>query len=520
MRLIYFLISTIIVKFYSPVYPQNLTSDPVARVGLKSISQEEFIKRYEFTPGLERQIKSRSETAKLEFLYTLIAEKLWAQEAITLGLDTTEVIEFSKREYKKIFVRDALYKREILDKARISEKELIEGIYRYHTKLKVNFLFTENESEINNLYSILVNGIEFDSILSIRPEAEEQIDPIEVVYGQMDEAIEDSLYKLNIDEYTHPILTPDGWYIFKLTNRIETMIGSEKNLEDSKQEVERIIKARKSAILYSNFFQSFFSRKEVEVNPKLFNSLTEKISESLRLRDNKNFNNEKNEFSLNSDDVILIEEKFGADSLKMIFLNFESNPITLKQFIRILIFDGFISKEYDKKIVSVFLDKKIRTIIEHELLAREGFKRGYQSLPEVLAEVNMWVDNYLFQVLKNKFIDSVYVTEKEVHSLYRSITDKQEESSANRPTESKMNELKRKFIFQKANSKMNSFTVNLAIKYGVGIDFDLLDAIEVTNLSSFAIRGLGFGGRLSAVPMLAPNVEWVQPWLDRINVIQ
>jgi hypothetical protein len=418
-------------------------------------------------------------------------------------------------------VRDALYKNEILDKIQISKQEFNEGFYRYHTSLKVNFIFTESETEINNLYSILVNGIEFDSVLSARPESEEQIEPIDVAYGQMDDAIEESLYNLKIGEYTAPIITPDGWYIFKLTNRIETMFGGGNDMETAKKEVERIIKARKSRILYTAFYKDFFSEKEVDVNPVLFNSLVQKISDRFEWRGKNYSSTDSNLFKLRTDDVIYIEEKLGADSLNMIFLNFESDPIMLKQFIRILVFDGFSSEGYNKDIVNVFLDNKIRTIIEYELLAREGFKRGYNLLPEVLADVNMWVDNYLFQVLKNKFIDSVHVTDEELQAFYKNTYTKQEKlTQSNQVIESKMDELRRELIFQNAKSKMDNYTVNLAVKYGIGIDFDFLDSIEVTNISSFAIRGLGFGGTLTAVPILAPNIGWVQPWLDRIKVIQ
>jgi parvulin-like peptidyl-prolyl isomerase len=522
MKSIFLLTILIILNCILLVFPQDAVTDPVARVGIKKITKEEYIKRYEFTPGLQRQSKSKSETAKLEFLYTLIAEKLWAQEAIALGLDKTEVMEFSRREFQKLFVRDALYKKEILDKIQISKDDFNVGVYRYRTTLKVYFIFSESEKKIHNLYSLLVTGIDFDSILSVRPEAEEQVEPIEIVYGQMADAIEDSLYNLKTGEFTVPILTPDGWYIFKLSNRIETMFGGDNDMETAKKEVERIIKARKSRILYTEYYVNFFGDKKVDVNPVLFNSLAEKISERFEWREKNDLSIDKNLSQLRTDDVLFIEEQFGTDSLNMSFLIFETNPISLKQFIRIMAFDGFTKEGYEKDIVGVYLDDKIRTIIEQEMLAREGFNRGYNLLPEVQEDVNMWVDNYLFQVLQNKFIDSVQVTDDDVEEYYNAThTEKSGSSQPNQLTNRKsMDDVRRQLKFKKAKGKMNNYTVNLAIKYGVGIDFDLLDSVEVTNINSFGIRGLGFGGRLTAVPILAPNVEWVQPWLNQLKVIQ
>ena len=79
---------------------------------------------------------------------------------------------------------------------------------------------------------------------------------------------------------------------------------------------------------------------------------------------------------------------------------------------------------------------------------------------------------------------------------------------------------KRELLYLKSKLKMDKYSVNLAIKYGVGIDFDLLESIQVTNINSFALRKLGFGGKITAVPIIAPNVDWVQTWQKKIEIIQ
>ena len=170
----------------------------LAKIGNKVITEDEFVERYEFTPQKISQNSKNLNSAKLDFLYTLIAEKLWSQEAKKLSLDTSEVIRFSKNEFEKMFIRDELYKREITQKIKISESELEEAYLRYINKLYVNFLFSDSKTEIDNLFNLLNTGVPFDTILSARPEYDEQLKPIEVVYGQMDEAVEDSLYNLKL----------------------------------------------------------------------------------------------------------------------------------------------------------------------------------------------------------------------------------------------------------------------------------------------------------------------------------
>ncbi len=609
-RIIFF-----IVIFYATVFAQFAEEQTVARVGNKVITKEEFLERYEFTPRLNNAGGSTSESAELDFLYTLIAEKLWAQESEALGSDTLEIMKFSKEEFEKMFVRDALYKKEITDKIKITDAELLTGYFRNETKLEVNFLFSEDKAEIDKLYKMLTGGVLFDSVLSARPEYEEQATPIEVVYGQMDAAVEDSLYKLNLGEYTTPIFTPDGWYIFRLTNKVESVLNTTADLEDSRSSVEKIIKARKSQELYRKFYADYFSDKKVNVNPVLFESFAEKISRRFKWKKKNSLVSDSNLINLLADDVLFIENQFGADSLKQNFIEFDEEPITLKKYIRMLAFDGFSASDYRITYIRALLDARTKYLIEQELLAREGIKRGYNLLPGVRAEINMWMDNYQFQILRNQFLDSVSVSDDEVYTYYKTrqkaesypqlvnvieiltdslstvnrilkaisegadfrelagkytkrdwakknggefglfpvtshgeigriaatmnvgdiygplavpggysifkLIDKKDSTTIKpEPFEKVKDEYKRELAYRKLRVKMNNYTTNLAIKYGVSIDYDLLNSIEVTNINSFALRRLGFGGKITAVPMVAPNTEWVNPWLEKLKVLQ
>lgn len=597
------------------IFSQSNNDEKVAIVGTKGITVEEFIERFEFSPRLHNNDNSGVEAAKLEFIYSLIAEKLWAEESHLLGMDTLDVIKFSKTEFEKLFVRDILFKKEILDKVKILPEELIEGYFRNRNTLKINFIFSENENEIRNIHLLLNQGLEFDSVLVEREEFAEQQYPVEVVFGQMDESIEDSLYQLRIGKFTEPILTPDGWYIFKLTNRITSIFNGGESENDLRKKAEKIIRARKSKDLYLKYYQEFFSDKMVDVNKKLFNTLALKISERFQWQKIAYGTTEDNLFHLLAEDVVAIENEIGTDSLNMVFIEFESNPFSLKHYLRILAFEGFSSGESDFGPIRKLLNTKTRQIIEQELLAREGVAKGYHLIPEVQDQVNMWIDNYLFQVMQNKIMDSVIVNDDEIYSYYVGKNKEEkypavynikeilvgnldkvdmifQELSAGKefsdlaekytirewtkeqggefgffhssqygeigkivatmevgdiygplkvplgysifkliekrdsmiippvPFEKVKNRYKRELLLSKTRAKIKNYTANLAIKFGVGLDFNVLNSIEVTNINSFGIRRLGFGGQITAVPLIAPNFDWVPLWLEKINVIQ
>ncbi len=77
MKLRYILFVVFVILIQSESITQSLNQPYVARVGSKVISDSEFLERYEFTPGFRRHNKQMDDSNKLEFLFTLIAEKLF-----------------------------------------------------------------------------------------------------------------------------------------------------------------------------------------------------------------------------------------------------------------------------------------------------------------------------------------------------------------------------------------------------------------------------------------------------------
>lgn len=401
------------------LFSQDFNDKPVATVGNNTITSSEMLLRYEMTPFFKKQIKSLTESLKLEFLYSLIAEKLWALQAKEMGYDTTEVMKFVENRLKKMFVRDALYHREISNKVSISDADLIAGYNRYNTKLEVNFLFSESKEEIDNLYKMLLKGVPFDSALSVRPEALEQEEPQEIVFGQMDESIEDSLYKLKIGEFSSPIYSPEGWYIFFLKNKITGIIGGTQ--DETVKAVMNTIKARRELKYFREYYQKFFKDKKVTANAQLLRSLSEKLSRILSEKKSNFKIEDKNPVYLDVEDVLQIKKEFGNDSLKMALIEFENDPITLKEFVEELSFDGFNTYKVDLKPVAAALNSKVKTEIERELYAREGLKEGLDKLSDVQKDVKMWMESYLAQLLQSKFLDSANVTDQDVIEYYKNI---------------------------------------------------------------------------------------------------
>ena len=605
------LVILIIILFSLSIFAQDFNDKPVATVGNTTISSSEFLQRYEFTPLFRKNIKRMTEALKVEFLYSLIAEKLWALQAKDMGYDTSNVMKFVTNRFKKMFVRDELYHREIKNKVKVSEIDLLRAYHRYNTKLEVNFLATDSKEEIDKLNGLLKAGIPFDSVLAVRPEAAEQVNPEEIVFGQMDEAIEDSLYKLKMGQFSSPIFTPDGWYIFELKNKIVQAISGTQ--DEVTKAVKETMEARRELKLYREYYHKFFEGKKVSANAALLRSLSRKLSDILSFKKKHLKIKDEDPVYIDVNDVLKIEQEFGPDSLKMPLIEFEENPVSLKEYIEDLSFDGFTSKKVDLMSVASVLNAKIKTEIEHEFLARQGLKEGLDKLPQVQKDLEMWQENYLAQALQSKFIDSAKVSDKEVYNYYKrfnkdeqypeevnivevltdssQVIDKVLQALKNgedikelakkytqrawtkkndgefgyfpvtkygdigkiaatmkvgdiygplkvpegysifklvgkreaktelaQPFDKVKNDLRSELAYTKERKAISDYTAKLAHKFGIDINGPALRSINVTNLNAFGFRFLGFGGKITAAPMMMPNVDWVNDYIKSQSI--
>ncbi len=585
----------------------------VAKIGSTAISEDEFLERYELTPVFGKHKKGNEGENKLKFLYTLIAEKLWALKALEERLDTTEAMLTTFEAFQKMFVRDFVYQKEIRRSVVITEEEESEAYKRNGTKLFVNYLISTDQEEIDNLYNFLNQGIPFDTILAESPELEEQKTPIEIVYGQMDEEVEDILFNLKKGEFSKPILTPDGYYIFRIVNKVETILMNQSEQDDSYKRARQIVQARKERELFFKFYEERFRDTKVVADAKLLRSLTVQLSQVLEAKAKQRNTKQGDKIYLEPLEVKKILDYYLSDTLSSIIIKFPEDPITLRKFILMLGFDGFSITETSVNEVFSRLNKRTRSFIEQELIAREGLRKGYQNEPEVRSSLRMWFDNYLFQMLQSKFTDTVEVTEQEAYDFYKSyskeykfplrmnigeiLTDsleivtkvlqeidngrefkelaklynKRESTKVNDgeygltpvtmlgelgriasmmaigdvygpiklpegysiiklldkeiekidDSRKQFDEMKTKIIsdlkYQKVKRFLSTYTADLAIKYGIDINADVLNGIKSTMMNSFGIRYMGFGGRITAAPLLAPQEDWIDEYFHRKN---
>lgn len=403
-------------------------NDVLVKVGNKVITADEFKYRYEFTPQIERK-QNDKEKAKEELLFTLIAENLFAIDAEENGYDTLALVKNSYIPLEKMFVRDALYKQEISDKVELDLSMYNQGIERANLKLFVDFVYAKEEPLIRVAHKFLETNNNFDSLVTLLKNVEYVAQPFEVTFGKMHRDAEDSIYNLRIDEFTQPIESPDGWYIFRLISKIP---ASYKSSDQKYSLVKKVVEARIEDSVYNNFRINFFGNRKVSTDGLLFWYFAEEVQKVVEQIKQKNQIGENEKINFTNQDFVRLRNNLSQDSLAKPFIKLENDPITFEKFFTDFSFEGFTTISTDLNMIAAQLKSRVKRQIELELLTREGYKNGIENLPEVKASTEIWKKNYLANMLMKDIVTNSELTDEDIKNyLSGNVSDSLSETKVN-----------------------------------------------------------------------------------------
>ncbi len=597
----------------------QINEEVIATVGSKEITAEEFKRRFELTPQLGLSNEFWIEEQKKEMLQSIIAEKLWSLEAEAMRFDTTEIMRYTFQSIEKMYLRDALHRQEIRNLINVSDIEMLQGMAKASHTITANYLFDVDSTSIFLLYDQLKQGTPFNVLLEGRSEKDDQQIPLEFNYGDWPVDMENIIYAVEPGKFSVPFHAPTGWFIFRVNNRIPISFSGEERTA-MLGSVRKTIQDRKQNELTKQFYKTFFANKRVETEGAIFWSIAEMTADILsekkktlfEIDDKKELRERTDKFGnvyLDAKDILKIEEALGPDTLAMTFIHFEDEPMSVKNFLRRFIFEGFYTNEPELNIVAAQINSRVKILIEQELIARDAEKRGFQHLPDTKIQLDMFRDSYLAQLSKNNFYqnrdisdealedfinrrkeeidttkivwvnivelltDSLEVIEfaldeiekgkslreiaalhtkrkwtiesggefgffpsilygelgrtaarlnigelygplklDEGYSLFQLIDKKEEKPFAE--NEQGINHNKESAEAGELRNAFMAKTVELANKYGVQINDNAFNRLQVKNHNMIVYQYMGFGGRLTAVPLTPSWTEWFEPWLQ------
>ncbi|NWF88890.1 MAG: hypothetical protein HXY50_05435 [Ignavibacteriaceae bacterium] len=390
----------------------------IAKIGNENLTAKDFKLRFELSPYIptNKKVNRHSDLElKKDFLYSLLAEILWAKEADRLGLGSSERFKLYFQPLEDLFVRDGLFKIEVKDKVKLTASEVTDAIEKSQYKLITKIFSSSDSVVIHSLSHQLKSASNVDSLLS----AFAGIDTAssEIHFASLkDQKIEDALYKLKLFEITPPIKTEIGWVVFRLENKIFTPIDL--NDESAVNKAKDALRDRKIEKRYLEYMAQLLKGTSITIDTVSFNSTYKIIWSTLR---NKPLSKDYTDyFPLEEKDFQNILNLTEADILNKSLFLINRKSFSVKDFVADLSFHGFSVTKLDSIIILNQLAQRAKLYVEEQLLTSEGYAKQVNLLPEVRKDISLWKQKYLAEFYFKTNLDSMNVTESEIYNIYNS----------------------------------------------------------------------------------------------------
>jgi hypothetical protein len=396
--------------FLAQAQQENVTV--VARAGGVFISEREFQERFELTPGLYRHRKPQLEQEKLTFLYSLIAEKLLAQEALARGLDTAAVFRAGMADLVKLFARDELYRREVRQKVFVSGPEVKEGMLRARQQLLVNYMYFPDETGAGFVRSHLRTGKNFDrhvldaSLQALR-------DTATVLWGDADTTIESAAYRLGADDVSPVIHAGEGWYILRLRRVERNALYADLSLQTLRERVEIRLRIRKERVREEEFMEEVLRNRISYSPPALYRAVGEAVAAVFR----RHYAPPSVALTPAMASEVL-DRLPGKEADTLIIAG--TTSWTVAEAVSRLAALGFTVNGDSVRGVAARLFSVFRDWSRQELMAQEAAARRLDRSPEVQQQLAPWRDHYLAGMTERRIHDVTRVSDAEVYAYLRS----------------------------------------------------------------------------------------------------
>jgi hypothetical protein len=391
--------------------------DTLAVVNGKPITGDELKNRFELSvyPGKD---KADLKKVKYDFLLSMIAEKLLSNAESNSIKKDNQSEELLRNEVERIFLRDALYRKEILLKAKVSKSEINKG-----SKLSAYFYIIDTfyfpDSLAAKKFYKLANNKPTKNIYFLSDSLSIRHDTLMIGYGESTENIENAFFGHETGFISNPTYTIDGWVIFKIIKETPNKKFAGASINDRKEMVRKIIEGRKEDELGYKYLLSVMKGVEVNINYKIFRPLVYFIKKLLSTHRPASFDPN---YYLSKEEISYIKEKFSFDP-RAPMLQFKGGNLTLGYVLDNLLTSGFSPVDTSISEITYSLHSSLKFIVQNHFLAEKAKELGMEDSPEVKNNTETFLDAYRSAGLMNNIIDTVTVSQDQINDFFENHKD-------------------------------------------------------------------------------------------------
>lgn len=384
----------------------------LARAGNRYVTETEFVRRFELTPALYRKKGSALKRAKEELLYSLIAEKILAQEAADAGLDGSDEFLQSLESVRRLLARDQLYREEISGRIAVTEAEVQRGMKESRRQLTLSFVFVPDKQSARFLRDQIQTSEDFDALV-IDSTMNAIRDAATIIWGDADWSIEREAYGLPPNGISDVQEAGAGFYFFKVIREIPSQLFSSKRAEELRTMVEETLRLRKERIRLDEFVDSAIVGRTGYAVTEAVRGLSKVVSGVFHLP------------GFDGDSVITASvrqeaERNLASSLADTAAVAGNHVWTVRDVLVQLEREVQVFPERDFEGVFRLATARLRIWVQQALLSDIGIELGLDKRPEVMTKLQIWRDAMLADVVRNRIRDSVTVNEADLWGIVAS----------------------------------------------------------------------------------------------------
>lgn len=387
----------------------------LARIGDKTISKAEFIRRSEYTirPPYAR---GNSNIDKKRVINSLIAEKMLALEAGEDN-DLTRNIHFQRyiQGRREQAMREWLYNKEGVEKVTLDTAEVRRVYALAGRKYQVEFLSLPNKELADSMdYWLHQQGRSLDEIYAAlgggekfpEREIEFQSPEVDVIHNALfhqKRAKGEVIGPLQIDNRTHLVMRIKGW-----TDRVAL---SDRDIRMRVKDVREKLTQQQATRIYGAFAAGLMRGKRLDLHAQNFPRFAELLLPLyLRPKEEKEnkfldkaFNRKSEQPNLDSVATSL------EDMSELPLFTYDGQVWTVKQFEEAFEVHPLVFRK--KNISNAEFAEQLKFAIADLLRDREltkvAYRRGYDRVNVVRRYTNMWSDALIAQYQREEFLKSV-----------------------------------------------------------------------------------------------------------------
>ncbi len=386
----------------------------LAKIGDKTISVNEFIRRAEYTIR-PPYCQGNHNLDKKIVLNSLIAEKLLSYEAgDSNAFIASDRIQRYLRGRREQSMRQWLYQEEALKKATIDTARALEVLDVAGRRYNISYFNLPDSNFIAEMKREMRNGRSYEEVyhnvtgVDSLPQRQ-----VEWSVNEHDRIL-DSLFMepLQKNQIVGPVKTAEDEYLLiKINGWIDRPAITESQSRERWRDIVGEYTERSATKLYGEFVRKVMKGKEIEFNPDIFFKVTglmgplyfksndEKIE--IMKRSYWEREDQQKEFQQLQDGIEALypEPLFKVDgevwTVEDLVDELDVHPLVFRR-------QRMKKNEFGQQLQFAIMD-----LVRDRYLADVAYKRGYDTINVIERNVNMFKDHLNYQYQKSKYLSSV-----------------------------------------------------------------------------------------------------------------